>query len=219
MVAQSCGAVGTLFQLIGFHDIDFPTCNLLTLASRTTIIEDRHHEDLLHWSILILSELSLSCADLALQILKNETKPAVELCMEKDLSSYSRFTRNKSVIHLPIHALRPFILGSALQSFLLSDFGNSYGEFMTLFSKTVAERTRPGQRQDVEEQGRCRCYHATGYPSLALVYILRARLTLLRPARLHFPRLRPNRGRCRHHHLRQGLPGACSASATFQDCR
>ena len=29
----------------------------------------------------------------------------------------------------------------------------SYGEFMTLFSKTVAERTRPGQRQDVEEQG------------------------------------------------------------------
>lgn len=30
----------------------------------------------------------------------------------------------------------------------------SYGEFMTLFSKTVAERTRPGQRQDIEEQGR-----------------------------------------------------------------
>jgi hypothetical protein len=24
---------------------------------------------------------------------------------------------------------------------------------MTLFSKTVAEQTRPGQRQDVEEQG------------------------------------------------------------------
>jgi hypothetical protein len=24
---------------------------------------------------------------------------------------------------------------------------------MTLFSKTVAERTKPGQRQDVEEQG------------------------------------------------------------------
>lgn len=30
---------------------------------------------------------------------------------------------------------------------------HSVGEFMTLFSKTVAERTRPGQRQDVEEQG------------------------------------------------------------------
>lgn len=49
-------------------------------------------------------------------------KPAVELCAERDLSSYSRFTRS------------------------------SVGEFMSLFSKTVAERTRPGQRQDVEEQ-------------------------------------------------------------------
>ena len=28
----------------------------------------------------------------------------------------------------------------------------SYGEFMTTFAKTVAERTKPGQRQDVEEQ-------------------------------------------------------------------
>ncbi|KAF2225521.1 Longin-like domain-containing protein [Elsinoe ampelina] len=55
-------------------------------------------------------------------ILKNEDKPAVELCAERDLSSYSRFTRT------------------------------SIGEFMSLFSKTVAERTRPGQRQDVEEQ-------------------------------------------------------------------
>ncbi|KAK5169350.1 palmitoyltransferase [Saxophila tyrrhenica] len=55
-------------------------------------------------------------------ILKNEAKPAVELAAERDLSSYSRFTRT------------------------------SVGEFMSLFSKTVAERTRPGQRQDVEEQ-------------------------------------------------------------------
>ncbi|KAF2097212.1 snare-like protein [Rhizodiscina lignyota] len=55
-------------------------------------------------------------------ILKNEEKPAVELCCERDLTSYSRFTRS------------------------------SVGEFMTLFSKTVAERTKPGQRQDVEEQ-------------------------------------------------------------------
>jgi synaptobrevin family protein YKT6 len=29
---------------------------------------------------------------------------------------------------------------------------NSYGEFMSLFSKTVAQRTKPGQRQDVEEK-------------------------------------------------------------------
>lgn len=31
----------------------------------------------------------------AYQILKNENKPAHELCVEKDLSSYSRFTRDK----------------------------------------------------------------------------------------------------------------------------
>ncbi|KXT18640.1 hypothetical protein AC579_9803 [Pseudocercospora musae] len=55
-------------------------------------------------------------------ILKNEDKPAVELCVERELSSFSRFTRG------------------------------SVGEFMTVFSKTVAERTKPGQRQDVEEQ-------------------------------------------------------------------
>lgn len=57
-----------------------------------------------------------------LGIIRNEERPAVELCAEKDLSSYSRFTRD------------------------------NYGEFMTMFSKTVAERTRPGQRQDVEER-------------------------------------------------------------------
>jgi len=55
-------------------------------------------------------------------ILRNEEKPAVELCAERDLSSYSRFTRT------------------------------SVGEFMSLFSKTVAERTKPSQRQDIEEQ-------------------------------------------------------------------
>ncbi|KAI9820346.1 MAG: palmitoyltransferase [Pycnora praestabilis] len=63
-------------------------------------------------------------------ILKNEAKPAQELCCERDLSSYSRFTRD------------------------------SYGEFMTLFSKTVAERTRPGQRQDIEEKSYT--FHAYG---------------------------------------------------------
>ncbi|KAH8681475.1 putative snare protein [Xylariales sp. PMI_506] len=55
-------------------------------------------------------------------VIKNDVKPGVELVSEKELSAYSRFTR-----------------------------GN-YGEFMTMFAKTVAERTRPGQRQDVEEQ-------------------------------------------------------------------
>ncbi|KAL8656244.1 MAG: hypothetical protein Q9210_000394 [Variospora velana] len=55
-------------------------------------------------------------------IIRNETNPAHELCLEKDLSAYSRFTRD------------------------------NYGQFMSLFAKTVAERTRPGQRQDVEEK-------------------------------------------------------------------
>jgi synaptobrevin family protein YKT6 len=64
------------------------------------------------------------------QILKNEEKPAVELCAERDLSSYSRFTRS------------------------------SVGEFMSLFTKTVAERTKAGQRQDVEEQSYT--FHAYG---------------------------------------------------------
>ncbi|KAI0482461.1 putative snare protein [Xylariaceae sp. FL0804] len=63
-------------------------------------------------------------------IIQNESKPGVELCAEKELSAYSRFTRN------------------------------NYGEFMTMFSKTVAERTRPGQRQDVEEQDYT--FHAYG---------------------------------------------------------
>lgn len=57
-----------------------------------------------------------------LQILRNESKPAVELSAERDLTSFSRFTRS------------------------------SVGEFLTVFAKTVAERTKPGQRQDVEEQ-------------------------------------------------------------------
>ncbi|MCJ1485539.1 palmitoyltransferase [Schaereria dolodes] len=54
-------------------------------------------------------------------VLKNEQKPAVELCSETDLSSYSRFTRN------------------------------NVAEFIHLFSKTVAERTKPAQRQTIQE--------------------------------------------------------------------
>jgi len=55
-------------------------------------------------------------------ILKNESKPAVELCAERELSSYSRFTKG------------------------------SISEFMTFSSKTIAERTSPGSRRDVEEE-------------------------------------------------------------------
>ncbi|KAI1335442.1 putative snare protein [Xylariaceae sp. FL0016] len=63
-------------------------------------------------------------------VIKNDSKPGVEICAEKELSAYSRFTRQ------------------------------NYGEFMTMFAKTVAERTRPGQRQDVEEQDYT--FHAYG---------------------------------------------------------
>ncbi|KAI9803113.1 MAG: palmitoyltransferase [Piccolia ochrophora] len=63
-------------------------------------------------------------------IYRNEPRPALELCAEKDLSSYSRFTKT------------------------------NYAEFMTLFAGTVAERTRPGQRQDVQEKSHT--FHAYG---------------------------------------------------------
>ncbi|KAM0325466.1 hypothetical protein ACHAQA_007453 [Verticillium albo-atrum] len=63
-------------------------------------------------------------------IVRNQDKPAHEIVCEKELSAYSRFTKN------------------------------NYGEFMTLFSKTIAERTAPGQRQSVEEQDYT--FHALG---------------------------------------------------------
>ncbi|KAL2156352.1 hypothetical protein VTH82DRAFT_1097 [Thermothelomyces myriococcoides] len=55
-------------------------------------------------------------------VLDNSRKPAVQLCAAHELSDFSRFTRNE------------------------------YANFMTMISKTVAERTAPGQRQSVEEQ-------------------------------------------------------------------
>jgi synaptobrevin family protein YKT6 len=55
-------------------------------------------------------------------VLDNTKKPALQLCAAHELSDFSRFTRNE------------------------------YGNFMTMISKTVAERTGPGQRQSVEEQ-------------------------------------------------------------------
>lgn len=55
-------------------------------------------------------------------VLDNTKKPALQLCAAHELSDFSRFTRNE------------------------------YGNFMTMISKTVAERTAAGQRQSVEEQ-------------------------------------------------------------------
>lgn len=60
------------------------------------------------------------------QVIDNTKRPALQLCAAHELSEFSRFTR--------------------------SDYGN----FMTMISKTVAERTAPGQRQSVEEQGALR---------------------------------------------------------------
>ncbi|CAG9997936.1 unnamed protein product [Clonostachys byssicola] len=63
-------------------------------------------------------------------IIRNDSQPAHEIVAEKELSAYSRFTRN------------------------------NYAEFMSFTAKTVAERTRAGQRQDVEEQDYT--FHAYG---------------------------------------------------------
>jgi len=57
----------------------------------------------------------------AIAILRNDVQPAIQLAEAQDLSTFGFFQRS------------------------------SVGEFMTFFSKTVAERTRAGQRQDVEE--------------------------------------------------------------------
>ena len=57
------------------------------------------------------------------QIFENSQKPAVEICGEYELSDFSRWTRGE------------------------------YKSFMGMFSKTIAERTRPGQRQTAEENG------------------------------------------------------------------
>ncbi|RKF78887.1 Synaptobrevin-like protein ykt6 [Golovinomyces cichoracearum] len=95
-------------------------------------------------------------------IIKNESKPSHELVAEKDLSAYSRFTRNKYVA--PIYLCKSYCvdidLEENIQERAKAYIKHSYGEFMSMFSKTVAERTRPGQRQDVEEQDYT--FHAYG---------------------------------------------------------
>ncbi|CAA18664.1 SNARE Ykt6 [Schizosaccharomyces pombe] len=57
----------------------------------------------------------------SVSILRFDPKPVQLLCTASDLSSFSFFQRS------------------------------SIGEFMNFFTKTVAERTNPGQRQDVEQ--------------------------------------------------------------------
>ncbi|KAL4905522.1 hypothetical protein BDW74DRAFT_17682 [Aspergillus multicolor] len=55
-------------------------------------------------------------------VLRNAQPDPIELCCERELSSYSRFTKG------------------------------SISEFTTMFSKLLTGRTSPGQRQDVQEK-------------------------------------------------------------------
>ncbi|CAP81029.1 Pc12g14020 [Penicillium rubens Wisconsin 54-1255] len=74
-------------------------------------------------------------------VFRNDTQPALQLCGEKDLSSFSRFTRQK---YAHTSSLGPIC----------------YDEFLMLFTRTVAEKTKPGQRQDIEEKAYT--FHAYG---------------------------------------------------------
>jgi synaptobrevin homolog YKT6 len=63
----------------------------------------------------------------SLAVLRNDVQPAVLLASAQDLSTFGFFQRS------------------------------TVGEFMNFFSKTVAERTQAGQRQDVEENSTFLC--------------------------------------------------------------
>ncbi|KAI4955266.1 hypothetical protein J4E91_001124 [Alternaria rosae] len=81
-------------------------------------------------------------------VLKNETKPAIELCAERDLSSFGRFTRG-SVGEFP-----------ELWQVTRTEGHKLIAVQMSFTAKTVASRTLPGQRQDVEESDYT--FHAYG---------------------------------------------------------
>ncbi|KAI0021161.1 Longin-like domain-containing protein [Xylariomycetidae sp. FL0641] len=84
-----------------------------------------------------------------LGVLNNMAKPAVQLCAEHDLSEFSYFTR-----------------GEYLRGMIFS-------------SKTVAERTRPGQRNNIEEKGVGYMVHSLGHASgVAVVAITKEYGTL-----------------------------------------
>ncbi|TVY41423.1 Synaptobrevin-like protein [Lachnellula subtilissima] len=83
-----------------------------------------------------------------------------------------------------------------------------------MFCKTVAERTRPGQRQDVEEQGTTPPFPSSPNPTQPIPYY--TPLTHPPPIRLHIPRLRPHRRNLRHHHNRPRLPRARRTPAALK---
>ena len=81
---------------------------------------------------------------------------------------------------------------------LIAHLRFSYGQFMSLFSKTVAERTKPGQRQDVEEK--CTAPSALPWPSQ---YKWEFQLTC--HSILHIPCIWSHRRRRRNYHQRSRL--------------
>ncbi|RNJ53833.1 palmitoyltransferase [Verticillium nonalfalfae] len=95
-------------------------------APNNLLERNQDHETTIQPPLIALQTMKLHY----IGVIRNQEKPAHELVSEKELSAYSRFTKN------------------------------NYGEFMTLFSKTIAERTAPGQRQSVEEQDYT--FHALG---------------------------------------------------------
>jgi synaptobrevin homolog YKT6 len=67
----------------------------------------------------------------SLAVLRNDVQPALMLASAQDLSTFGFFQRS------------------------------AVGEFMNFFSKTVAERTQAGQRQDVEENSTSALHYFT----------------------------------------------------------
>ncbi|KAG5964727.1 hypothetical protein E4U58_003087 [Claviceps cyperi] len=154
--ARTCNPLSTVGRMTAFGNIQNSGLRTQEAPASTAAATDHiwtHHKPPRIFNLPYLSPnqrdnlpaLSISSRAQALQhqptrltimklhyigIVRNEDKPAHEIVAEKELSAYSRFTRN------------------------------NYGEFMTLFAKTVAERTKPGQRQDVEEQDYT--FHAYG---------------------------------------------------------
>ena len=90
---------------------------------------------------------------------------------------------------------------------------------MSLFSKTVAERTKPGQRQDVEEK--CTASHASlsiHVSSAPCKHLPAASqhnsLRLTFSSSLHIPCIWPHRRRRWHHNQRPRLPcTSCTSTA------
>jgi hypothetical protein len=103
----------------------------MLVTMETSLLQADYHDyrQLSFWSTLVVSFTSwiafweANMHLFSIAVLRNDVQPAVQLSSAQDLSTFGFFQRS------------------------------SVGEFMNFFSKTVAERTKAGQRQDVEENG------------------------------------------------------------------